>query len=106
MARVRVPCTYVITEGNKVQFTPLVPISAATRYYVTVKESVKSVSGDNLATEFNSYFDLVKNMTLVSSDPSDEEIDVPTNSSLRFNFSSDIDESTINSGTLIVEREE
>lgn len=100
MIRIKVPCAINTTGATNVVLTPIEELSPNTVYYVTATTDVKSISGENLASEFNSQFTTVLNymhLMIENSWPdSFDFIDWPTNDTyIYMSFDYHIDESSV-----------
>lgn len=94
-------------KASMIRFSPAYPLNYSTGYKVTVDRSVKDLSGNNLAEDFNFSFWTVdppdgEAPRILSTYPADREKDIPLEARIQVAFSEPIKEITINEFTVFL----
>jgi len=80
----------------EIDITPTSDLDASTEYTIHIGTGLKGAAGESLDKEYNIHFTTCPPyLTLSSSDPADEDIDVPSNKTVTVTFSKNIDEASV-----------
>ncbi|MGI5838864.1 MAG: Ig-like domain-containing protein [bacterium] len=102
----KISATLSFSNSNKtVILTPKAELQSSTTYYVYITNNVKDTSGNRVTAE-NWYFTTSPDYVRVQDKyPAEDATNVPVDTRITFKFSDDMDEDTIDSGSVFLRRD-
>lgn len=109
MARVKVPCTIDTTADDVVVLIPTSELSNSKTYYIKATTDVKSETGYNLNSEFNSEFTTAEPtpvpFIVTAIDPLNDATNVLMDTSVEITFNKEYDKLTAIEDNIYMEKE-